>query len=100
MRRRVSAEVADAGGFIRYRTSQIRHAPVFGVEGQVVEMPVLAIKAVERTGMGKYRQVLITVLGTFSIGICRIPASGSARAHPVADAVCRQWIEVPGKFAL
>jgi hypothetical protein len=58
-------------------------------------MPVLAIEAVKRAGMGKNREVLITVFRTFHIGIFRITASGSARADPITNAIGGQRIVIP-----
>jgi hypothetical protein len=58
-------------------------------------MPILAIEAVKRAGIGKHCEVLIAVFRTFYIGIFWISTSAAGRADPITYAISGQRIVVP-----
>ena len=65
------------------------------IESVIPEMPVLAIEAVKRAGMGENREVLIAVFRTIYIGILGITTSTAGRADPITYAIGGQRIVVP-----
>ena len=78
-----------------YAFQQAFNRDVIIVESVASEMPVLAIKAMKRAGMGKNREVIVAVFSMFSVGIHWVATFASAWTDPVAYAVGGQRIVVP-----
>jgi hypothetical protein len=60
-------------------------------------MPVLAKKAIKRTGLKKYRQIFIPGFSPLTMGIVRISGPGTPCTDPVSHTIGGQGIVIPGE---
>lgn len=71
-----------------------------GVERVILEMKILAVQAIERTGMIKDGQIPIPTFWSGTHGEARIPARASGRTHEIRDTVGGKGIVIERQIAL
>jgi len=97
LRSRVTAEVADAGGALIHRQSQVVGG--YSVpQVKVTKVAVLAEEAVVGAGVVEDRKVLVAELGTVPVGILRIASAAPGGADPGGDAVGGKAVVIPGEI--
>jgi len=96
LRSRVSPEEAHARGPVIYAVSKILCGVNVTPTALESEVPVLAEETVKIACFIENCEVLVSVLGTVSVGIPRIAYSRSSGTHPISHAIGRQSVKIPG----
>ena len=87
--------MTNAGGFPIHCICQFFNRFIAIIPCLMSEMPILAVKAVKRTGMGKNSEVLISGFRAVLVSEERITTSGSSGADPISHTIGGQGIVVP-----
>ena len=85
--RRVASEEADAARWPTCRASQLRSAMAMLTQMALLEVPVLAEKAIESASLVEDSQIVVAQFRPLGVGELRIAGSARAGADPVGQAV-------------
>ena len=96
----VATEIADACGLLLHCSSQLFGGDELSRANSILKLVVLAIEAVEGTGVIEDSQVVVTMLRAFGDSISGVATSCTTSTDKISHAVCGQGIIVVGKISL
>ena len=96
----VATEITDACGLRLHCSSQLFGGDELARVSSILKLVILAIEAVEGTGVIEDSQVVVAMLRAAGDGVSGAAAAGTSSTDKISHAVCGQGIIVVGKISL
>ena len=96
----VATEIADACGLLLHCSSQLFGGNELGGASSILKLVILAIEAVEGTGVIEDSQVVVAMLRAAGYSVSGVATAGTTSTDKISHAVCGQGIIVVGKISL
>ena len=96
----VATEITDACGLLLHCCSQLFGGDELGRASSILELVVLAIEAIEGTGVIEDGQVVVAMLGAAGDSISGVATAGTSSTDKISHAIRGQGIIVVGKISL